>query len=67
MIQISSYTDDELRIGKIAESIGFEHVSLSHQLMPMVKIVPRGFTVCVDAYLTPCIKRYLDVLTKSIH
>jgi 5-oxoprolinase (ATP-hydrolysing) len=32
---------------------------LSSELMPMVKIVPRGFTACVDAYLTPCIHQYL--------
>ena len=45
---------------QIASEMGFGHISLSHQVMPMVRIVPRGFTACVDAYLTPCIKRYLD-------
>lgn len=34
-------------------------LQLSSELMPMVKIVPRGFTACVDAYLTPCIHQYL--------
>ena len=47
------YPNHELEIEKLAKEIGFEQVSLSSQVMPMVKIVPRGYTVCVDAYLTP--------------
>ena len=64
--------------------MGFNHVSLSSLVMPMVRIVPRGFTgtcmaciryrlvmvirvvtcfehfaACADAYLTPCIERYV--------
>ncbi|GJQ08613.1 hypothetical protein GpartN1_g404.t1 [Galdieria partita] len=38
---------------------GVEHLSLSHELMPMLKIVPRGSTSCVDAYLTPKIQKYI--------
>ncbi len=34
-------------------------VSLSSELMPMVKAVPRGLTACADAYLTPSIAAYL--------
>lgn len=30
--------------------------------MPMVKIVPRGYTACADAYLTPHIKKYIEVI-----
>lgn len=55
------YVDDESRVGEIATSLGFSHVSLSHKVMAMVKIVPRGFTACADAYLTPHIKKYLQV------
>lgn len=36
-------------------------VSLSSQLMPMIRIVARGHTASVDAYLTPLIKQYVDV------
>lgn len=46
--------------GRIAAEVGFTHVSLSYDVMPMVKIVPRGYTACADAYLTPCVKRYLN-------
>ena len=49
----------EERVGDIARDIGFEHVSLSSKVMQMSRIVPRGYTACADAYLTPCIKRYL--------
>lgn len=39
--------------------MGFKHVSLSSEVMPMVKVVPRGFTTAADAYLTPVITRYI--------
>lgn len=56
-----SYTfrDHERAIGKIAEEIGFTHISLSADLSPMIKIVPRGNSSTADAYLTPEIKRYI--------
>lgn len=50
----------EEAIGRVAQSMGFEHVTLSSHAMPMVKAVPRGFTACADAYLTPAIRRYVD-------
>ncbi|KAI8974933.1 Hydantoinase B/oxoprolinase-domain-containing protein [Pilobolus umbonatus] len=55
-----TYPDHELLIGKLASSIGFTHISLSSQVMPMIKIVPRGTSATADAYLTPCIKNYID-------
>jgi 5-oxoprolinase (ATP-hydrolysing) len=53
------YQDHEIKIGDLAHKLGFENISLSHQLMPMVRLVPRGLTTCIDAYLTPCIKTYI--------
>jgi len=50
----------EEAVGQLAESMGFQQVSLSSRVMPMIRIVPRGFTATVDAYLTPCIKSYVD-------
>ncbi|OAA55884.1 Hydantoinase B/oxoprolinase [Niveomyces insectorum RCEF 264] len=57
-----SYTfpDHELRINKMARAIGFQHVSLSSQLTPMVKMVPRGMSATADAYLTPVMKEYVE-------
>ena len=54
------FREHEEAVGRLAKSMGFSHVSLSSSVMPMVRIVPRGFTACVDAYLTPCIRSYLD-------
>lgn len=45
--------------------MGFEQVSISSEVMPMIRAVPRGGTTCVDAYLTPVIKRYLHSFSKG--
>ncbi|KPI41235.1 uncharacterized protein AB675_7966 [Cyphellophora attinorum] len=50
----------EALVGEVAKELGFEHVSLSHQLMPMIKLVPRATSACADAYLTPAIKKYIS-------
>ncbi|KAF9898987.1 hypothetical protein BX616_003390 [Lobosporangium transversale] len=59
---LHSYTfvDHEQAIGALAEKIGFTHVSLSSAILPMIKMVPRGTSATADAYLTPCIKKYVD-------
>ncbi|XP_028029518.1 5-oxoprolinase [Bombyx mandarina] len=54
-----TYHDHEIRVGKIAESLGFTQVSLSHAVTSMVRMVPRGFTASADAYLTPHIREYV--------
>lgn len=55
-----TYPEHEQTVGRIARSLGFSQVSLSSEVMPMVKIVSRGFTATADAYLTPHIVRYLQ-------
>lgn len=52
--------DHELAIGEIAKEIGFTHITLSHQAMPMMRLVARGYTACAEAYLTPHVERYLN-------
>ena len=54
-----TYPDHEALVGRLARKIGFEHLSLSHELMPMIKLVPRATSACADAYLTPAIKKYI--------
>ncbi|KAI1327341.1 hydantoinase B/oxoprolinase [Xylariaceae sp. FL0255] len=54
-----TFPNHEALIGKVAKEIGFEHISLSHELMPMIKLVSRATSVCADAYLTPAIKKYI--------
>ena len=62
-----SYTfpDHEAAIGRLAREIGFTHVSLSSELMPMIKLVPRATSACADAYLTPAIRKYIDGFSKG--
>uniref|UniRef100_A0A8C0GYP2 5-oxoprolinase, ATP-hydrolysing n=1 Tax=Chelonoidis abingdonii TaxID=106734 RepID=A0A8C0GYP2_CHEAB len=57
----------EQQVGALARELGFQHVSLSSSVMPMVRVVPRGYTACTDAYLTPCIHRYLDGFRASFN
>ncbi|CAF1096220.1 unnamed protein product [Rotaria sp. Silwood1] len=59
------FPDHELRIGEIAHEMGFTNVSLSHQIIAMQKYVPRAHTASIDAYLTPCLKRYIDTFTNA--
>lgn len=54
-----AFPQHEQRVREIALALGFTHVSLSSQLTPMVKIVPRAFTATVDAYLTPKLCDYI--------
>ncbi|SPO06723.1 related to 5-oxoprolinase [Cephalotrichum gorgonifer] len=55
-----TFPTHEALVGRLAQEIGFEHISLSHELMPMIKLVPRATSVCADAYLTPTIRRYIE-------
>ncbi|MCO6419397.1 hydantoinase B/oxoprolinase family protein [Siccirubricoccus sp. KC 17139] len=50
----------ELRLGELAREAGFTQVSLSHQASPLPRIVPRGDTTVVDAYLSPILRRYVE-------
>ena len=61
---VFSYKAHEEEVGVIASEMGFTNVSLSSHVMPMIKIVPRGFTACADAYLTPKIHNYVQVTGK---
>jgi 5-oxoprolinase (ATP-hydrolysing) len=54
------YPAHEREIGKLAEQIGFPQISLSSEVSPLMKLVPRGDTTVVDAYLSPVLRRYVD-------
>ena len=57
-----SYTfpTHEQLVASLAREVGFEHVSVSSELLPMIKMVPRGVSSTADAYLTPVLRAYLD-------
>uniref|UniRef100_UPI002C9BB569 hydantoinase/oxoprolinase family protein n=1 Tax=Amaricoccus sp. TaxID=1872485 RepID=UPI002C9BB569 len=50
----------EARAAEIARAAGFAQVSVSHEVSPLMKMVSRGDTTVVDAYLTPILRRYID-------
>ncbi|MFC1505066.1 hydantoinase/oxoprolinase family protein, partial [Thermodesulfobacteriota bacterium] len=59
-IHAYAWPEHELSIGQLAREMGFIQISLSSQVMPMVKLVARGDTTMVDAYLNPHIQAYLN-------
>lgn len=59
--------EQEVKIGQIAKGLGFDYVTLSHQAMPMQRLVARGFTACAESYLTPHVERYLASFKSGFH
>lgn len=57
-----NFQEHELQIGELATELGFENVTMSHKTLPMIKVVNRGQSSVVDAYLTPIVKQYIDSL-----
>src|SRR4030095_99026 len=49
----------ESAVGELLREAGFRHVSLSAELPPLIKLLPRTETAVVDAYLSPLLERYL--------
>jgi len=53
------HTAHEAAVARIAREMGFTQVSVSHEVSPMMKLVARGDTTVVDAYLSPILRRYV--------
>src|SRR5262245_57555521 len=60
------HPDHERAIGALAGELGFGQVSLSSEASPLLKLVPRGDTAVVDAYLSPVLRRYVDGVAASL-
>jgi 5-oxoprolinase (ATP-hydrolysing) len=56
----------EARLAAIARDIGFAQVSVSHEVAPLIRMIPRGDTTVVDAYLSPVLRRYTNQLAASL-
>ncbi len=54
------HPDHEARVAAIARGLGFAQVSVSHEVSPLMKLVSRGDTTVVDAYLSPVLRRYVE-------
>ena len=60
------YPEHEQRVAALARELGFPQVSVSHEISPLVKLVGRGDTTVVDAYLSPIIRRYVAKVASEI-
>ena len=54
------FTEHERRVAEIARALGFGQISVSHEVAPLIKLVGRGDTTVVDAYLSPILRRYVE-------
>ena len=60
------YSAHESAIARIAGEVGFTQISVSHQVSPMMKLVSRGDTTVVDAYLSPILRRYVEQVAQQM-
>ena len=59
------FTAHEKRVTEIARDIGFTHISASHTVSPLMKLVGRGDTTVADAYLSPLLRHYVDQVSEK--
>ena len=60
------FTEHEQKVEEIAQAIGFSQVSVSHKVSPLMKIVSRGDTTVLDAYLSPILRRYVHQVESAL-
>ena len=60
------YPDHEQQVAAIAREIGFTQISVSHAVSPLMKLISRGDTTVVDAYLSPILRRYVDRVAAAL-
>ncbi|MBV9636073.1 MAG: 5-oxoprolinase, partial [Methylobacteriaceae bacterium] len=60
------FPQHEQDVAKVARRLGFEQVSVSHEVSPLIKLVGRGDTTVVDAYLTPILARYVKQVADEL-
>ncbi len=60
------YPEHELKVAELARNIGFTQVSTSFETSPLMKLVSRGDTTVVDAYLSPILRSYVDQVAELV-
>jgi len=60
------YPAHEKAAAKLAREMGFPQVSVSHEVSPLIKLVGRGDTTVVDAYLSPILRRYVEQVAEEL-
>ena len=60
------YREHEEKVAAVAREIGFPQISVSHQVSPLMKLVSRGDTTVVDAYLSPILRQYVNQIATQL-
>ncbi len=60
------HPEHERRVATLAREMGFPQVSVSHEVSPLIKLVGRGDTTVVDAYLSPILRRYVAQVDRAL-
>ncbi len=66
LLHADRHPTHEQRVAEIATEIGFEQISASHDVIPLMKLIGRGDTTVADAYLSPILKRYVSQVEQRI-
>ena len=66
MMYAWKYPAHEQRLAELAGMEGFTQISASHVVSPLLRIIPRGDTTVVDAYLSPILRRYVDQMAAAL-
>jgi 5-oxoprolinase (ATP-hydrolysing) len=61
------HPEHEQALAQAARDLGFTQISCSHEVSPLIKLIPRGDTTVVDAYLSPILRRYVDEVARELH
>ncbi|ERT08795.1 hydantoinase B/oxoprolinase family protein [Lyngbya aestuarii BL J] len=61
------YPKHEQEIAELAQKIGFSQISVSHKVSPLMKLISRGDTTVVDAYLSPILRRYVEQVYSQLN
>lgn len=60
------YPAHEQQVAQIAREMGFTQISVSHEVSPLMKLISRGDTTVVDAYLSPILRRYVEQIAQQL-
>ena len=60
------YPEHEKQVGRLVRELGFAQVSVSHEVSPLIKLIGRGDTTVVDAYLSPILRRYVEQVASEL-
>ena len=66
LIHAWQFPAQEQELAALARAAGFARISVSHEVSPLLGLVPRGTTTVVDAYLSPVLRRYVEQLAAEV-